>query len=408
MSQKSSCLWCNSAELSRATWGEGGGCEFHQSEISLWISHIFIIEKRNIWSYCARATFCFQLCWGKPTAVPMGQFKIYPRINKSRICHCIFVFTALFSKLNLFVSSLHSFSEFSSSWMRHRSRRENLRILQYFIWVSFSLFLAFSKNLCPVLLWASLLPLAICKLPLLPSSPSTLLILLYFSLPVKKSEQRRILLLFFFSHWLQRPQLRKQNKTAHWGPCWELYFSTVSTVCLWHSSDYEEFREQKEAVKRSSVALVWFVSNTSAYPLTTPSILSSFGQSQIWTCNFLSNEWCQVPKRDSHAGHDFWRFALDTWESSSSFSRAAQTLHETSASVQASQKEGTKKSPMCSFASRHAQQPEPALLGPGCCTWVLSSTFCCDTWRPGCSCSSFPFCMTNTSPLTPFFCCLYL
>lgn len=45
----------------------------------------------------------------------MGQYKIYPRINKSRICHHIFGFTVLFSKLNLFVSSFYLLSEFSSS-----------------------------------------------------------------------------------------------------------------------------------------------------------------------------------------------------------------------------------------------------------------------------------------------------
>lgn len=201
VSQKSSCLWCNSAELSRATWGEGGGCEFRQSERSLWISHIFIIEKKNMWTYCAMATFCFQLCWGKPRVFPMRQFKIYPKINKTRICHHIFGFTALFSKLNLFVSSLHSLSIFSSSWMKHRSRRQNLSSLVFHS--SDFLYRSYHSPKTSVLyhsFWASCLLLATCKLLLLPSSLSTLLVLLYFSLPVKKIEQLWVLLLFFFSH----------------------------------------------------------------------------------------------------------------------------------------------------------------------------------------------------------------
>lgn len=120
------------------------------------------------------------------------------------------------------------------------------------------------KNVLHHSFWATFLPFATCKLLLLSSFFSALLVLLSFSLPVKKSEQLRVLLLFSISHCLQRPQLRKQNKSSL-----RAVLGIVLFNCLHYTPLTLQTMKSLENRKRLSNSAVMCLSDLSLIPLLT-------------------------------------------------------------------------------------------------------------------------------------------
>lgn len=147
--------------------------------------------------------------------------------------------------------------------------------------------------------WTAFIHLGTCRCAIF--LPTYTAYSLYFSLPLKNSEKLRVLLLLFFSHWLQRPQLREQNHAAHSRPCWELYFSTVTTVCLWHSLDYKECGEQEKAIRCKSSRYDLYLS-----PLLTLNdfcfLLLAKAKSEVMI--LITKIWLPLPNWDLHTGHD--------------------------------------------------------------------------------------------------------
>lgn len=116
--------------------------------------------------------------------------------------------------------------------------------------------------------------------------------------------------------------------------------------------------------------------NSSSYSLAKPLILSSFGLSQVWSCNFLSWKGISGVRLTSRE----WFLEIYSWhlrkfnffQQSSSNTLWSQGLCESILERKES------KEAQVQLCILNAQQQETAQISPGCCMWVLPSVLCCD------------------------------